>query len=195
AMHPSGRYLYYITATYLGVRRVDTQNGALNAAFAEVTGGINTAIAIHPTGHFAYVTRMGNPGQVNVYRIRSSGPQVGQFVASTPISSGGNDAVSIALHPTGRFLYVANRASNDVAAFAVNPTTGELTGIGMPVSFNSPTVSVRVDYSGNFLYVVDSTPQVRTFAINTTTGALAAVTPGLSIENSPRELVLTEDIE
>ena len=78
----------------------------------------------------------------------------------------------------------------------MNPTTGELTGIGTPVTFNSPTVSVRVDYSGGFLYVADSTPQVRTFAINTTTGALAAVSPtGLPTGNSPRELVLTEDIE
>ncbi|HEX7125760.1 MAG TPA: beta-propeller fold lactonase family protein [Thermodesulfobacteriota bacterium] len=35
--------------------------------------------------------------------------------------------------PNGRFLYVANRASNDIPAFAIDPASGALGAAGAPV--------------------------------------------------------------
>lgn len=88
---------------------------------------------------------------------------------------------SMALDPTGRFLYVANQESTDVTAFSINGSTGALTELpGSPVSIGSPPVALAVDPTGNFLYVSASGAQgqaIFEFAIDPVAGVL---TPGQS---------------
>ncbi|SFQ70689.1 Lactonase, 7-bladed beta-propeller [Variovorax sp. OK605] len=56
----------------------------------------------------------------------------------------------MAIDPTGRFVYAANRTPHNVSAYAINPRTGPLTGVpGPPFSIGaSPPNSLTVDRTG-----------------------------------------------
>lgn len=62
--------------------------------------------------------------------------------------------MSLALHPSGTFLYVAYRASGGVDKFTVNPQTGSLTFISRIDTGTTPS-SVAMDTTGQFLYVTN----------------------------------------
>lgn len=100
----------------------------------------------HPSGKWVFVT-LERQNQIHVYR-RSGDGTLGNsplFVKDTlagPDKAGRNQAASIHVHPNGRFLYVANRASstvefegkrvfaggeNNIAVFSINQETGEPT--------------------------------------------------------------------
>lgn len=88
---------------------------------------------------------------------------------------------SVAVDPTGRFVYVADANSNDVSAYTLNTTTGGLTPVpGSPFSMGAaPGFSVSVDPTGRFLYVPSVVPSSNLwgFTVDTGTGALTAI-PG-----------------
>jgi YVTN family beta-propeller protein len=42
----------------------------------------------------------------------------------------GSNPTSIAIHPSGKFAYVTNSASNEVSIYSIDATTGVLTLIG-----------------------------------------------------------------
>src|SRR5215831_5176930 len=97
--------------------------------------------------------------------------------------------VSLALHPSKNFLYVANLTANTVSGFALDQTTGILTPIG---TATPPTpvcnagvcanpVSVAINPGGQFLVVLNqgvapSIPaSISVFSIDATRGLLTAV--------------------
>jgi YVTN family beta-propeller protein len=52
---------------------------------------------------------------------------------------------SVAVNPTGKFVYVANENSNKVSGYTIDPATGVLTPIkGSPFAAGSGTFSVAV---------------------------------------------------
>lgn len=75
------------------------------------------------------------------------------------------------------FAYVANQASNNVSAYAIDAATGALTAVtGSPFSAGSQPVSVSVTPNGAFAYVVNlSSANVSAYSINASTGALTPV--------------------
>ena len=80
----------------------------------------------------------------------------------------------IHLTPSGRFLFVGNRATNSssIAAFAVDPATGHLTTAG-----HIPTEAVPsafcLDPAGHFLFAVGTASgRLASYRINQQTGAL-----------------------
>jgi 6-phosphogluconolactonase (cycloisomerase 2 family) len=80
------------------------------------------------------------------------------------------------------FVYVANRASNNVSAYRANVFTGRLTPVpGSPFAAGEEPINVVVDRAGRFLYVENRGSQtVSGYAINPFTGSLTAV-PGSPI--------------
>jgi hypothetical protein len=78
--------------------------------------------------------------------------------------------------PTGRFLYVANRGSSNISAFAINSAIGLLTLVtGSPFDAGpgaAPT-SVAADNSGKLLFVANhDSHNVSVYRIDGTSGAL-----------------------
>jgi DNA-binding beta-propeller fold protein YncE len=103
----------------------------------------------------------------------------------TPIGSPflvapGTGPVALSADPLGQFLYVANKTSNNVSAFAIDQTSGALAAIALPVSSTSPQ-SIAVDLSGQYVYVANGSGTVTAFAINQTSGILGP----LSVAGSP----------
>ncbi len=83
-------------------------------------------------------------------------------------------ASEIAVHPSGKFLWVSNRAHDSIASYRISPTDGRLTVCG-----HTPTQGVRprhftISPHGHFLHVSNSSSDnVVTFQIDEGSGTLA----------------------
>jgi 6-phosphogluconolactonase (cycloisomerase 2 family) len=98
---------------------------------------------------------------------------VGSGVLSTKTDyTTGSLPFSVAVDPTGRFLYVANYSSATVSMFVINQTNGTLNTKTDYTTGTNP-YSVAVDPTGRFLYVANySSNTVSMFVINQTDGTL-----------------------
>src|SRR6266849_2313018 len=130
---------------------------------------------------FAYVANDGS-SNVSAYTINSTTGALSP-VTGSPFAAG-SFPFSVAVDPTGKFAYVANACgvtctvSGNVSAYTIDSTTGALSPVpGSPFAAGSFPISVAVDPSGKFAYVVDFFGGVSAYTINSTTGALSPV-PG-----------------
>ena len=151
------------------------------------------SMAVDPTGRFAYVANEGCPdafdGSVSMYTIN---PTDGTLTsAGPPVTSGDFGADSVAVDPSGKFVYVANwgegNTAGSVSMYAINGTTGILTPTGTiqapcappPSPGSCAPWSLAVHPSGKFVYVANEggfTPtSVSMYAIDATTGVLVLI--------------------
>ncbi len=87
----------------------------------------------------------------------------------------GTNPRSIAVDPSGRFVYVTNFGSNNVQAYSINQSTGALISVGTTATGTNPR-SIAVDPSGRFVYVTNfGSNNVQAYSINQSTGALISV--------------------
>ena len=177
AADPAGRFLY-ATSQYapnnknvIGFR-IDRPTGRLTPIPGSPfgAGAVASAIAIDPSGRFAYVSNFqGNT--VSAFKIdQSTGgllPIASYAAGSTP------DAVTV--DPLGKFVYVANGFSNDVSGYAINQATGALTQItGSPFPAGNGPRSLAIDPNERFVYVANQvSDNIWGYTINPTSGALA----------------------
>ena len=130
-----------------------------------------------PASQFVFVPLQGADG-VEVYTVdQSSGALT--LLSGSPFPTGGSNAFAAKLHPTGKFLYVANTNSDDISVFTVG-ANGALTAVGSPVPTadgDSPG-DMTIDPQGRFLFVSHiccQTGSMDVFTINGTSGALTPV--------------------
>jgi hypothetical protein len=87
---------------------------------------------------------------------------------------------------------VANFGSDNVSAFTIDPRTGALTAVGVPVISGANPSSLAVEPTGRFAYVTNrNSSSVSVFAINPNTGALAA---GLPVDTVTGPISVTVDL-
>jgi 6-phosphogluconolactonase (cycloisomerase 2 family) len=159
---PAGGYVYVVdqekptTAAPYGVLLAFTQNpttGALTQLTGPLANGYAagvapSSIAEDPTGKFVYVT----DSQTNLiigYLATSGG--VPQPMISSPFNAG-LFPVSIKVDPRGAFVYVANYTASTVTSYAINQSTGALSGSG-PTSVATGPSCVTIDPAlGIYLY-------------------------------------------
>jgi 6-phosphogluconolactonase (cycloisomerase 2 family) len=90
-------------------------------------------------------------------------------------------AATVAVDPSGRFLYAAGFNVNNLSAFTINPLSGSLTPVlGSPFTagVGMNPFGIVVDPSGQFLYVGNTfgSGTISAFSIDAVTGAPAPVT-------------------
>jgi 6-phosphogluconolactonase len=119
----------------------------------------------HPSGKWVFVT-LERQNQIHVYgRAADGGLTITPlFVKSTLMQPtegrAGQTVASIHIHPNGRFVYVANRATgtegeNTIAVFSINQQTGEPTLIQNIDTRGFQPRTFALDSSGNFLAVAN----------------------------------------
>lgn len=82
-------------------------------------------------------------------------------------------ASEIRVHPSGRFVYSANRGHDTISAFAVNPENGRLTLIERENSRAATPRNFNLDPSGRWLLTAgQDSHTLAVFAIDKTTGEL-----------------------
>ena len=99
-----------------------------------------------------------------------------QTIRSLPDGfSGRNTCSQIHMTPSGRFLYTANRGHNSLAAFAVDPASGQLAAAGH-VAAEAVPGAFALDPAGRFVYAAgNATGRLASYRIDEATGALTAM--------------------
>ena len=105
-----------------------------------------------------------------------------------PVPTGEEGTDSVAVHPSGKFAYVASSGNvfdidnGTVAMYTINATTGALASIEGGISGENPNIccfnSVTVDPSGKFAYVPNGgggSTIISMYTINGTTGVLMPI--------------------
>jgi 6-phosphogluconolactonase len=143
-------------------------------------------IAFFPDGRFLYVTNELD-ATVTAFAYDAASGTIGaeiQTVSTVPEDfADPKSTAEIAVHPSGKFLYVSNRGSegavspvaSSIAGFTIDEASGELTliehtskGIDVPRHFT-------IDPSGTWLYACNQQgDSILQFAIDQTSGQLSA---------------------
>jgi 6-phosphogluconolactonase (cycloisomerase 2 family) len=155
---------------------VDAVTGQLRSTGFVLAGTRPNAVAVTPSNAFVYASNFGS-GNISGYSTGSSG-------ALTPIPgspfAGEPDAFAITIHPTGKFLYVANAnsKSNNISGYTINTATGGLTAMsGSPFQADFDTRALVIDPTGKFLYAANaSSNDVSAYTIDSATGVLTQIT-------------------
>jgi YVTN family beta-propeller protein len=172
---------------------INPSTGALTAIAGSpfLAGSGPFSVAVDPSGKFAYVAN-NDSNNVSGYTINPSTGALAPMAGSPlPGFPAGAAPISVAVDPTGKFVYVANDGSNSVSGYMINPSTGALTPItGSPFPASVYPESVTVDPSGKFAYVANNgSNSVSGYTINPTTGALAPMAgsplPGFPAGSGP----------
>jgi 6-phosphogluconolactonase len=156
---------------------IDRITGALTpisgSPFPGEPGGAPAAIAVDPSGRFAYAAN--DTGSVSGYAINSDTGAL-TAVPGSPFPAGLLPSC-IAVDARGKFLYVGNSEDNNLSGYTIDSETGALTAIpGSPfLNAEGSPLSIAVDPSGTFVYVASaggSFGRLSGYSINSQTGAL-----------------------
>jgi len=180
----SNRFAFvpYLGSDLIAQLRFDAATGGLAPntppAVATATGAGPRHLAFHPGGRFVYVVNELD-ASVGAFAFDATAGTLTalQTVSALPADYDGRRwASDVHMHPSGRFLYAANRAHDSLAIFAVDADSGRLSPCGHhPVLGRTPR-TFTLDPEGRFLFVANQdTASVATLAIDQQTGALSAV--------------------
>jgi len=140
---------------------------------------ISSGPAITSTTRVSTVVYFSNEQSCSVtaYRLDRSNGALSSVQTISTLPAGHSERTTcsqIHVTPSGRYLYVGNRAANgsSIAAFAADPATGQLTVAG-----HTPTEAVPsafcLDPAGHFLFAVGTASgRLASYRINQQTGAL-----------------------
>jgi 6-phosphogluconolactonase len=84
---------------------------------------------------------------------------------------------AIAIDPTGKYVYVTDKAQNQVYGYGIsNTTSGALTGlVSSPYATGQYPVSITIEPRGKYVYVANyNTGSVSSYSLNLSSGALGA---------------------
>jgi 6-phosphogluconolactonase (cycloisomerase 2 family) len=159
AVDPSNRFLYATNQGATGgpgsntvsAYTINSVTGALSAVagspFASVASPV--AIAVEPTGHFAYVANL-HDNTVSAFTI-NLGTGALSAIAGGPSVPGGDGPRHLSVHPSGKFLYLSVGNEATLWAYSIDPSTGALAPV--PSSpFQAPTAPGTLAISPNGLY-------------------------------------------
>jgi len=174
----AGRFLWEVSRSPRPriVTYAIAETGALSrVGEVDVAAAEPLEAAAHPSGQFVYAVA-GVPGtsgsSLLFYRVAGDSGLL-SLVGRTEARPVPSSPERLALHPTGRFLYLLN--SSGIASYGIDAASGALQGIGQPRGPGRPGY-LAVEPSGRFLYVSEvDTREVRAYAIDSQDGSLSEV--------------------
>ena len=179
AAAPSGKFLYVLNRgdEDVSVLSIDSPTGSLTAVGAPIRAPINPQnLAMHPAGTFLYATNDLQPGTVSALRIDGANGTL-SLVPGSPFETGAGVPDSVAVTPSGKFVYVTSSPPSIVSGYAINSATGALTTIaGSPFAAGMGAKAIAASPAGRLLYVSDSyAGTILAYAIDANSGTLAPV--------------------
>lgn len=161
------------------IYRYDDASGQLKAheppCVAVAPGAGPRHFAFHPSGRFAYVVNeLGNTVTAFTYDAAAGRLAAFQSVATLPEGwEGENTTAEIRVHPSGRFVFASNRGHDSIAGFAVDETSGRLSGLGQTPTQGKVPRNFNISPDGRFLLAANQeTGTVVVFRVNADSGAL-----------------------
>jgi len=185
AVDPASKFVFVGSSAAANVSAftINATTGALTAVtgspFAD-PGGSNYGIAVDYSDRFVYVAN--GTGSVSAYTI-TAGTGALNLIFGSPFLAG-TTALSLALDPSARFLYMPDSNSSGVFMFTVDPSSGALTlsrtinGRMEPFSIALANGIAPVTYTPKFAYAANSDANnLSAYTIDAGTGVLTPV-PG-----------------
>jgi 6-phosphogluconolactonase len=192
---PTNRFLFVpdLGADQIVIYRIDLGAGKIepHGRGRCAAGAGPRHMKFHPNGRYAYVV---NELQLSVtafqYDSAAGTLEAMQSVSTLPeklreVPSSGSE---IRIHPSGRFLYAANRGHDSIAAFQIDPDSGELTFIEREAVRGSHPRNFNIDPTGKWLLAAGrDSNTISLFRIDAETGSL--VYTGTTV-NSPSPICI-----
>jgi 6-phosphogluconolactonase len=91
-------------------------------------------IHISPNGKFLYASNRGTANTIAVFAIQRDG----KLVSKQYISVNGKHPRNFVIDPTGHFLLVANRDTDNIVIFSIDPAKGLLKATGKEINIPNP---------------------------------------------------------
>lgn len=136
------------------------------------------ALAVNISGTFEYAADYNGNGPNGYVSGYSINPLSGALtlVSASPFAVG-NQTRSVAVDPSGRFIYIANPFSNNIYGFSIDPATGNLAALSAsPFIDEAGPWSLAVDPSGRFLFVTGiNANQLNSLSIDPVSGNLSPI--------------------
>ena len=159
-----------------------------------------TGVLMDPSGNFLYVSLF-NQGQIVAFRRDQSTGALTEISGSPFATSTVSfpETNSIAMSPSGKFLYAFDLNGNTITGFSIDSASGGLTQIpGSPFKgqkHHDAYVTqgpITMDAFGTYLYVLCNNPQIAAYKIDQGTGALSSVdgSPWNQPENVINQIVV-----
>ena len=84
-----------------------------------------------------------------------------------------SDASEVEIHPSGRFVYAANRGHDSIGIFAVDPQNGTLSAVGwVPCGGKTPRFTTLSPEGGQFYSANEESDTIQVFDVDAETGLL-----------------------
>ena len=99
--------------------------------------GRRSSADIHASsdGRFLYVSNRGDANSLTIYAIHA---KTGMLTRVAQPACGGKHPRNFAIDPTGQYVLVANRDTNNIVVFHRDEHTGELTPSGFELAISKP---------------------------------------------------------
>jgi 6-phosphogluconolactonase len=194
-MDPANRFLFVpdLGADRIVIYRTDLAGGRIEPhGHGRCSAGAGPRhMKFHPNGRFAYVINEldlsvtafdfdAEKGELEAIQTISTLPEEFREV---PCSGS-----ELRIHPSGRFVYAANRGHDSIAAFEVDPENGKLTFLEREAVRGSHPRNFNIDPTGKWLLAAGrDSNTISLFRIDAATGTL--VYTGTTV-NSPAPICI-----
>jgi 6-phosphogluconolactonase (cycloisomerase 2 family) len=204
AIDPAGKFLF-VTCTYQGTNT--TGAGAVSVFPINSDNSLGTAANVNVGNRPVGVTITAfNPTLYVVDQEPLTTPQVLAFAfgtdgSLTPVTgttattgfASGVTPSAIAEDPTGRYVYVTDKAANQLIGYVVQAGGVLLPMVNGPFTTGQFPVAVITDPRGEYVYVANyNSKSISAYAINTTTGTPSGVA-GATLLTDPNPVSLALD--
>ncbi|WP_299045973.1 lactonase family protein [uncultured Polaribacter sp.] len=143
SFHPNGNFGYLVNELSGKINAYSYTNGNLEfiadyPSYLQKQEIYRTAdIHISPDGKFLYASNRGpKEDSISIFSINKTN---GTLSLVNHQSTGGEHPRNFAIHPSGKFLIVANMFSNAIVIFRRDETTGKLTKLANKISVRNPS--------------------------------------------------------
>jgi 6-phosphogluconolactonase (cycloisomerase 2 family) len=199
AINVSGRLLYAVNPSVnsIGIFTIDPESGALSPVKGQLptTGEGPVTIALDPVGRFSFVANS-RSDTVSVFtHIRMFSPAMYPINRSGSNFAVGDNPVALAVDPTGKFLVVANKDSNNLSVFSIHFHKGQLEAVkGSPFPSGNAPVSVAMHPSGKFVYVLNAdSGDISSYRLDPLKGGLSVLSRRVNAGKRPVSMMLDSE--
>lgn len=177
---PANRFLFVpdLGIDQVVIYRMDLQAGRIepHGSAGCPPGGGPRHMKFHPNGKFAYVVNeLGMSITAFEYDAEAGVLDPIQTISTLPekLREIPNTASEIRIHPSGRFVYAANRGHDSIAAFKIDPASGKLTFIEREAIRGSWPRNFNLDPDGKWLLAAGrNSNTISVFRIDPQSGGL-----------------------
>ena len=142
------------------------------------------SFAVDPSGNFAYAGL--TDGRIIVFNINRATGALSRRTATAGQASAG---ASLIADRSGNYLFTIQFATDIVASYRIDRSTGELTSVGTIHTGASP-VSIATDWKGRYVYVGNQfSTGVNDYSISTLTGQLVPLADN-PVPNDPDQTAI-----